>query len=140
MSIFTGFVFYKAKQNRILISLQSTSCCLNASLSVITEKSADNNHTQTGKHFSQVQAHSHCVFERMWVSARGFIAQVRWECVQGNIHCVRNPEQSSQSDRNWFQTHFQDIMFNNQKQAIFNDYMAFFSCQTWNRMWKTKEL
>ncbi len=62
----------------------------------------------------------------MWVSARGFIAEVRWEGVQGNIDCVRNPAQSSQSDRNWFQTHFQDTMFNNQKQAIFNDFMAFF--------------
>lgn len=30
---------------------------------------ADNNHTQTGKHFSQVWAHSHCVFMRAcgWV-------------------------------------------------------------------------
>ncbi len=121
----------KIKQKRILISLQSTSCCLNASLSVNTEKSGSADLLITTTHrqgnISHRYGHIHtvCLWEYVG-ECKGIYSISQMGVCSRNIHCIQNPEQSSQSDRNWFQTHFQDIMFNNQKQAIFNDYMAFF--------------
>ncbi len=117
-----GVLQSKTEQNRILISLQTTSCCLTVSLSVHT---ADNNHTQTGTHFSQVWAHSTvCLWEYVGECKGIYSRSQMGGC--SRKYRLRPKPSAVQSVRNWFQTHFQDTMFNNQKQAIFNDFMAFF--------------
>ncbi len=117
-----GVLQSKTEQNRILISLQTTSCCLTVSLSVHT---ADNNHTQTGTHFSQVWAHSTvCLWEYVGECKGIYSRSQMGGC--SRKYRLRPKPSAVQSVRNWFQTHFQDTMFNNQKQPIINDFMAFF--------------
>lgn len=75
----------KRKQSKILILLQSTSSCLTASLSVNMEKSgsADMLITATHRHreafLTGMGTFTLCIYESVWVSARGFLAKVKGE-------------------------------------------------------------